>query len=356
MISMSAPYNLYFHVPFCLARCNYCAFYSNACKNPDWDKYLNGILQEIDFWYKKLGRIEITTIFFGGGTPSLMPADILNKILGSVSEKFYILPDCEISLESNPGTIDSKKLSDFKSIGINRLSVGVQSLDDSELKFMGRIHNAQQAIDLLESAQNMDMRTSGDFIYGLPNQSVNEVVNLCKKINHLGLKHCSMYELSIEPNTPFAKMNLQMPDNETMAEMYEAIQETLKLPRYEVSNYATPGFECKHNQNIWDGEPYIGFGRGAAGRVFINETWYEQLGNNEKFEPISNSERAVEKIMTGMRTTTGVKMTSDVREIINFEFITKNPDLLFIKPDNRITTTEKGILILDELLVNLIKL
>lgn len=355
MVHMSTPHNLYFHVPFCAAKCNYCAFYSHACKTPDWNGYCDGILKEINFWHNKLGNVEIPTIFFGGGTPSLMPATILNKIIKSVSEKFYISKDCEISLESNPGTIDSNKLANFKSVGINRLSVGIQSLDDSALKFLGRIHNVRQATDLLESAKNLGMRVSADFIYGLPNQSVEDVEDLCKKINFLGLKHCSMYELSIEPNTPFANMNLQMPDNETMAQMYEIINQTLKLPRYEVSNYASHGEECRHNKNIWDGAPYIGFGRAAAGRPLIDDIWYEQLGNNEKFEPISNAERAVEKVLTGMRTIVGLKLTPDVCEIIDFEFIKNNPDLLFIKPDNRITTSDKGMLILDELLVNLIK-
>lgn len=355
MVHMSTPHNLYFHVPFCAAKCNYCAFYSHACKTPDWNGYCDGILKEINFWHNKLGNVEIPTIFFGGGTPSLMPATILNKIIKSVSEKFYISKDCEISLESNPGTIDSNKLANFKSVGINRLSVGIQSLDDSALKFLGRIHNVRQATDLLESAKNLGMRVSADFIYGLPNQSVEDVEDLCKKINFLGLKHCSMYELSIEPNTPFANMNLQMPDNETMAQMYEIINQTLNMPRYEVSNYASHGEECRHNKNIWDGAPYIGFGRGAAGRPLVDNIWYEQLGNNEKLEQISNAERAVEKVLTGMRTIVGLKLTPDVCEIIDFEFIKNNPDLLFIKPDNRITTSDKGMLILDELLVNLIK-
>ncbi|MBN1282131.1 MAG: radical SAM family heme chaperone HemW [Alphaproteobacteria bacterium] len=349
------PHNLYFHIPFCAQKCNYCAFYSHACKKPDWDKYLNEILGEIEFWHKKIGQIEIPTIFFGGGTPSLMPENILEKIISAIGEKFSITPDCEISLESNPGTIDENKLSDFKSMGINRLSVGIQSLDDETLKFLGRIHNANQAIDLLNNAKKLGFNVSADFMYGLPNQSVTDVKNFCKKINELGLNHCSMYELSIEPNTPFYRMNLQMPDNETMAQMYESIDKTLDLPRYEVSNYATPGFECKHNQNIWDGEPYIGFGRGAAGRPFINGTWYEQIGNNEKFEPISARERDVEKIITGMRTTRGVKITDDIDKILNAEFIKSNPDLLVIEND-RIKTTKKGLLILDEILLDLIEL
>ncbi|MBN1324880.1 MAG: radical SAM family heme chaperone HemW [Alphaproteobacteria bacterium] len=355
MIRMLRPHNFYFHVPFCAAKCKYCAFYSHACQKPDWDGYCEGILKEINFWYYKLGKISVPTIFFGGGTPSLMPTHVLNKIIKSVSEKFLITDDCEISLESNPGTIDEIKLAEFKSIGMNRLSVGVQSLDDEQLQFMGRIHNADQALKLLESAQDLGLRVSADFIYGLPNQSVLNTENLCKKINNLGLKHCSMYELSIEPGTPFEKMNLILPDNETMADIYGMIGKTLNLPRYEVSNYAAPGEECEHNQNIWNGEPYIGFGRGAAGRVLIDDKWYEQLGDGQRFELITTKERATEKILTGMRTIIGVNITPDINKIINFDFIKNNPDLVLIK-SNRILTTEKGMLILDDLLINLIKL
>ncbi|HNY25595.1 MAG TPA: radical SAM family heme chaperone HemW [Alphaproteobacteria bacterium] len=353
---MLKPHNLYFHVPFCVSKCNYCAFYSRACKNPDWEKYQNGIIGEIDFWYQKLGKIEVPTIFFGGGTPSLMPIKTFEKIIKNINEKFSVLNTCEITLESNPGTLDAQKLSDFKSFGVNRLSVGVQSLDDEILKFLGRIHNAKTALELLEYARKLGLNVSADFIYGLPNQSALDVKKLCEKINSLNLNHCSMYELSIEQNTPFAKMNLEMPENEIMAQMYETIDENLIMNRYEVSNYAMPGFECRHNQNIWDGEPYIGIGNGAAGRVLFNGTWFEQMGNGQKLEPMSLRERSVEKLMTGMRTIRGIKLTEDVQNVIDFEFIKNHPDLVAINPENRLTATKKGILILDELLVNLIDL
>ena len=331
MINMSQPHNFYFHVPFCASKCNYCAFYSHACKNPDWNKYTDGIISEINFWHNKFGNIQIPTIFFGGGTPSLIPSANLAKIFEEIRNKFSVLPDCEISLEANPGTIDKNKLNEFKSIGINRLSVGVQSLDDEILKFLGRIHNSDQAIKLLNNAKDLGLNVSGDFMYSFPGQSVTDVKKLCTQINSLELNHCSVYELSIEPNTPFAKMQLQTPNNETMAQMYETIQENLNIPRYEVSNYTNPGFECKHNQNIWNGEPYIGFGDGACGRPLINNQWYEQLGNNQKLELISTRERAVEKIMTGMRTANGVKITDDIDNILNTEFINKNPDMVKIK-------------------------
>lgn len=346
-------YNLYIHVPFCLSKCNYCAFFSRACKKPDWQNYERNIITELKYWAEKLGKIFISTIFFGGGTPSLMPTQNFENIIKTIKSCFNLDPDCEITLEANPGTLDKQKLKDFYNAGVNRLSIGIQSLNDEKLKFLGRVHNAEQALFLLNSAQKLGLRVSADFIYGLPNETACDVIKICKDINSLGLSHCSMYELTIEQGTPFGKANLQMPSNDEMAEMYKAISETLDLPRYEVSNYAKPGEECKHNQNVWDGESYIGIGNGAAGRILINDVWYEQMGNQQKFEKISNETRALERLITGMRQVRGIKLDSDIKKIINFDFINKSPTLLKINSENRLATTEKGMLILDDLLLNL---
>ena len=351
---MNCPHNLYIHVPFCLSKCQYCAFFSVACNNPDWKKYQNDICKELKFWADKLGKIKIPTIFFGGGTPSLMPVDVLKNILQCVYDNFDVDKDCEITLESNPKTLDKNKLTEFISLGINRLSVGVQSLNDEELKFLGRIHNAKDALDLINTAQNMNIRVSADFIYGLPHQNEKSVIKLCQDINKIGLEHVSMYELTIEKNTPFGKQNLQMPDNDIMAKMYNAIPENLNLPRYEVSNYAIPGQECRHNQNIWQGFAYIGIGRAAAGRVFMNNKWYEELGNFEKFEEISNETRAIEKIITGMRTILGVRLDADIKNQINFDWVKNHSDLVVIS-DEYLKTTTKGMLFLDDIMVDIIK-
>ena len=351
---MNNPHNLYIHVPFCMSKCNYCAFYSFACSNPDWQKYADDICSELKFWADKLGRIEIPTIFFGGGTPSLMSIDAFEQIMKCIKDNFNISPNCEITLESNPGTIDKNKLADFVSNGVNRLSVGVQSLKEEELIFLGRRHNVKQSLDLLNAATQMNLRLSADFIYGFPNHNVESVVELCGQINKLGLEHVSMYELTIEENTPFGKMNLKMPDNDTMAKMYEAIGENLFLPRYEVSNYAKPNEHCIHNENVWAGQAYIGIGRGGAGRVYLDNIWYEQKGNNELFEKISNETRATEKILTGLRTMRGVKLADDVKNMLNFDWIKSHKDLVEI--DNEyLHTTPKGLLILDDLILDLIK-
>ena len=347
-------HNIYIHVPFCMSKCNYCAFFSRPCSAPDWDKYTHDICAEIDYWGQKLGKIDVPTIFFGGGTPSLMPTIAFEKIISNIAKNFNINACLEITIESNPKTLNKQKLIDFCNAGMTRLSVGVQSFNDDKLKFLGRRHNAHDALTLIHDAQNIGVRVSADFIYGLPDENVTDVIKTCKKINEIGLEHCSMYELTIEPNTPFGKMNLHMPDNNTMAQMYNAIPEYLNLPRYEVSNYATPGQECAHNQNIWDGAPYIGIGTGAAGRIFLDGVWYEQMGNNQKFEKLSDNVRATEKIITGMRTIRGCQLTDDVKNVIDMNWINENPELVQIQ-DNRISATQSGILILDEIMINLVR-
>lgn len=352
---MVVPHNIYIHVPYCISKCNYCAFFSRACATPNWELYENNIIEEIKYWAQKLGKISVPTIFFGGGTPSLMPTKTFDKIISTINSALSINNDCEITLEANPGTINEDKLSEFINAGANRLSIGVQSLNDEKLKFLGRRHDTKTALNIISIAQKKNIRLSADFIYGLPNETVEDVIQTCKDINSLALAHCSMYELTIEQDTPFGRMNLKMPSNEEMADMYSAISEYLKLPRYEVSNYAAIGEECKHNLNIWDGAPYIGIGQGAAGRIFIDNQWYEQLGNNEKFEKLSNTARAEERVITGLRQTRGVYLDSDVEKIINMQYVLRNPDLLQKTPDNRISATEKGMLILDDLILNLMR-
>ncbi len=352
---MKTPHNIYIHVPFCMSKCNYCAFFSRACAKPDWDSYAEKIVNEIKHWHDLLGRISVPTIFFGGGTPSLLPIQIFAKIMNTIHKNFELSNGAEITIEANPKTIDANRLHDFFDAGVNRISIGVQSFNDEKLKFLGRAHNADDARRLIDIAMTQIKNVSADFIYGLPKDSVDDVIKTCNEINKIGLSHCSMYELTIEPNTPFGKMNLQMPSNEVMAEMYTAIAKTLELNRYEVSNYAKNGFECRHNQNVWDGAPYIGIGDGAAGRILIDNVWYEEMGGGKLFQKLADSERAIERVITGMRTQCGVKIDDTIKKVINIEFAKSNPDVIEFKSDNRIRATDAGILILDNLIQRLVK-
>lgn len=350
---MTVPHNIYVHVPFCMSKCNYCAFFSRACANPDWDLYTAGIVAELKYWERQLGKISIPTIFFGGGTPSLMPVQSFRKIIHTITTLFDTEPDCEITLESNPRTLDATKLDEFCAAGVNRLSIGIQSLSDERLQFLGRQHSVTDALHLVDLARRKNIRLSADFIYGMPNDTVDDIVKLCDDINALGLGHCSMYELTIEENTPFGKMNLNMPTNDEMAQMYIAIGDRLNIPRYEVSNYATHGNECRHNMNIWDGAPYIGIGRGGAGRVLINNQWYEQMGNGELFNPLDHGARAIERVITGMRMVRGVILDNDTEKIINMDFVNSHPDLVYRTNDGRIAATKHGMLILDDVIANM---
>ena len=336
-----------------MSKCNYCAFFSRACAAPDWRKYTDGVLSEIDYWAQTLGKITVPTVFFGGGTPSLMPTNYFSEIIARIHNRFNVAPNAEITIESNPGTLDTVRLDEFIGAGVNRLSIGVQSLNDDELRFLGRRHSVADAMRLLDAAMVRNIRVSGDFIYGLPGHNAGTVKKLCREINKIGLTHCSLYELTIEANTPFGKMNLDMPSNSEMADMYNAIGDTLAIPRYEVSNYATRGHECQHNQNVWDGGAYIGIGRGAAGRIFMDNTWYEQLGNGERFCAMTAHARATEKILTGLRQTRGLLLAPDVENALDFEYIKQNPALVEIV-DNRIRATKRGMLVLDDMILNMV--
>ena len=351
---MNRQHNIYIHVPFCVQKCKYCAFFSRACAAPDWDAWATRIIAEIEYFAEKLGRISVPTVFFGGGTPSLMPTKKFTEILDATHKNFDITPDAEITIEANPGTLDEQRLSEFCAAGINRMSIGVQSFDDKKLKFLGRIHTANDARALIDAGLGRGIRVSTDFIYGLPGENADDVIKTCNEINKIGITHCSMYELTIEPNTPFGKMKLNMPTNETMAEMYIAIQNNLKLPRYEVSNYAAPGDECRHNQNVWDGDAYIGIGDGAAGRVFLDGAWYEELGGGKMFQAMTDEARAVERVITGMRTMRGVCIDATVEKILNLEFAKSHPDMLMFS-GNRIRATDAGILVLDDLIEKLVR-
>ncbi|MDR2686058.1 MAG: coproporphyrinogen III oxidase family protein [Rickettsiales bacterium] len=363
-------HHLYIHTPFCAKKCPYCAFYSVATK-PDWDEYAAGIIKAIG----EQPKCAVPTIFFGGGTPSLMPPMVLERILSAIHKHFNVDPNAEITIEINPGTLKvpfagegvdgvagrgSGKLTDYKALGINRVSIGAQSFNDRDLQFLGRIHTAAEARQTIEAAQNLDFKVSADFIYALPGQTLTDIADLCAEIKKIGLKHASLYELTIEPGTPFATKFPPKgggaqgagwfdPDNRT--DFFTEIGKHLR--RYEVSNYAEPGFECQHNSGIWAGEPYIGLGAYAAGRLFDGNQWSEQLSG--VLTPLSTRARAIEKVITGLRTIRGVELTNDVREILNFDYINANPSYFCHIPSATLTLTPQGLIILDFLLPYVIK-
>ena len=350
----SVAHNIYIHVPFCASKCRYCAFFSNTCAAPDWGAYSDSVCSELDYWSKRLGKVSVPTIFFGGGTPSLMPVAVFEKIMCRLSSCFALESNCEITLESNPGTLDIGRLKDFCLAGMNRLSVGVQRLDDVSLAFLGRRHSVRDARVLIDGALSCGVRTSADFIYGLPGDDVDVVKGICNQINKIGLTHCSMYELTIEPGTPLARMSLDMPDNALMADMYMSIASSLSLPRYEVSNYSVPGQECRHNQNVWGGDAYIGIGRGGAGRVYLDGVWYDQMGAFQRFDSIDVVARSTEMLITGLRTVRGCLLTDDVKRVIDMDWVYSHPDLICMSGDC-IFATVQGMMVLDDVILNVVR-
>ena len=262
---------LYIHIPFCATKCVYCDFNTYAGIEHLIDSYIHALNLEIQLWGKKLNTPKLSTIFFGGGTPSYLRASQLTELIQSISETFHIESNIEITLEANPEDINNQKLSEYRRIGINRLSIGIQALDDRLLKILGRRHDAESSIDALNKTLDFGFaNTSADLMYGLPNQSLEDWCKTLEMVSGLGLPHLSIYCLGLEKGTPMAQSvelgKLPDPDPDLAAEMYEFTVKQLgdlKYRHYEISNWAKPGFESQHNINYWENQFFLGLGPGA---------------------------------------------------------------------------------------------
>ena len=260
---------VYVHIPFCIRKCNYCDF----CSYPDKyetvaDAYIERLLSEAQE-YKKLGKISADTLYFGGGTPSLLSPLSLEKILSGLSSVFDFSPDTEFTLEANPGTVTRDKLRDYKSLGVNRISIGLQSIHDNELKKLGRIHSYAEFYDCYNMLRALGYdNLSVDLMYGIPEQTTESFDKTLSAITELSPEHISAYGLILEEETPFYKMrdSLAIPDEDTECDMYRMACERLARSgygHYEISNYAKPGRESRHNLKYWLGEEFIGLGAAA---------------------------------------------------------------------------------------------
>ncbi len=267
----SDQFSLYIHVPFCAQKCGYCDFYSKSTR-AGTDQFLDAIEQEIDLYrnfHPELSSKTITTIFVGGGTPSILTSSEWKRLASKVTSTFQLAQNCEWTIEVNPESFSDAKAQAWLDSGVNRLSFGVQSLDDSILKKAGRIHSAKRVIDVLSNpVLTRFNRISCDTIYGLPGQKVADVVATLKLLLTFPIvTHISAYELTIAEDTPFADLPpVLFPDDEILADYEEAVLSLLTesgFTRYEVSNYAKPGHECLHNQIYWQMKPYLGIGPSA---------------------------------------------------------------------------------------------
>lgn len=267
---------LYVHIPFCETKCPYCDFNTYAGIEQLIPTYIDALTNEINLWAEALGLIPVETIFFGGGTPSYLPEELVGQLISNVRSTFTLSDDAEITLESNPGDITIERLNNWKAIGINRLSIGIQSLDDGLLQSLGRRHTSQEAIDAIGHAKTAGFdNVNVDLMYGLPDQTIDQWGQTLKSILNLAPEHMSLYCLTLEEGTPLeswvSEGRVSTPDQDLAADMYELAQETADysgFEHYEISNWALPEHACRHNLVYWRNQPYLGVGPGAHSYLY----------------------------------------------------------------------------------------
>jgi len=318
--------SLYFHWPYCKSKCPYCDFNSHVNNKIDHNLWANAYLNEIGKHSEQISGKEIRSIFFGGGTPSLMDPSIIEKIIQKILKICTFAQDIEITLEANPTSYEAKKFIEFKSAGINRLSLGIQSLYDQDLKFLGREHSAREAILTINSAAEIFENYSFDLIYTRPNQTVKAWKSELDQALNLAKDHISLYQLTIEKGTKFYSMHkakeFSMPNDEISYRLYQSTNEIMhqhKFTCYEVSNFARNSKESKHNLCYWNYDDYLGIGPGAHSRVedsaiyqiYNPDNWLKAALSdakaNQKTEPLSESEMFNEILLMSLRLKDGVK-------------------------------------------------
>lgn len=371
---------LYIHIPFCDHKCIYCDFYS-IITSDNVQAFLKALKKEIEYFSKLYSKDRIfTSIFFGGGTPSLMEPEYLEEILHHLNKYFTIDTEAEITMETNPGTVDKVKLKQFKETGINRISIGIQSFDEEELKFLTRIHDKQTAIQTVYNAAEVGFENiSVDLIFNLPNQTKDKWISNLEKAISLPIKHISTYSLILERGTILNKLVLDkkvtMQDGDYDADLYETTIGSLvsnNFYQYEVSNFTKPGYECVHNNAYWRYRDYLSFGTSAHSFVDGKRWWnYSSLKkyiseielNNHAVmnsEIISKEQMHDEYVMLALRSS-GLdlddyqKRFSDdwIKKNYSYFELLKNEKHLSIE-GNWIKLTSKGYAVCDEILKNIL--
>ena len=323
-------FGVYLHWPFCLSKCPYCDFNSHVRHAAiDEARFVRAFETEIAYSAARAPGRTVTSIFFGGGTPSLMQPSTVGAILDAVGKQWTVAPNAEVTLEANPTSVEATRFKGYRAAGINRVSLGVQALDDASLKALGRLHTAREALDAVAIARSAFERYSFDLIYARPGQTPQQwSAELTQAISEAA-EHLSLYQLTIEPETPFHAMHaagkLVIPDEETGRALYDTTQEICDragIPAYEISNHARPGAECQHNLVYWRAHEYAGIGPGAHGRLDIEgyrraiatekrpESWLmrvESLGHGiVTDELLSRQEHADEFLLMGLRLAEGI--------------------------------------------------
>ncbi len=374
--SKTIPLSLYVHIPWCVRKCPYCDFNSHATPNaiPE-ELYVSTVLRDLEEQTLKPQDRPLTSIFFGGGTPSLFTPQAIEKILLGIRNHFCFAEDIEITLEANPGTVDEERFSGFRQAGINRLSIGVQSLQNEKLQTLGRIHNRDYALRAIEAAHKAGFTNFNvDLMHGLPGQSVEEALNDLRDAIACNPPHLSWYQLTIEPNTLFHHQPPTLPPDDTLWEIQEQgklILQQAGLRQYEISAYAKPGHLCRHNINYWEFGDYVGIGAGAHGKITDVEkqiiTRYSQVKNprdylqpNKKLAQtetvLSDNDLCFEFMLNALRLIDGVSCQLFV-ERTGLPLTALEPQLSFAKekklliPDeNKLCATEMGLRFLNNVL------
>jgi oxygen-independent coproporphyrinogen-3 oxidase len=327
------PFGIYIHWPYCAAKCPYCDFNSHVRTEIEETAWSGAIARELAYVADELvaTRLPVTSIFFGGGTPSLMSGRAAGAVLDTIARHWPLAGNIEITLEANPSSVEADRFCDYRIAGINRVSLGVQSLNDSDLKFLGRIHNAAEARAAVRIAKSVFGRVSVDLIYGRPEQTAAQWRAELDEVIDLGTDHLSLYQLTIEENTPFATLArsgaLKPLVDDSAADLYELTQEITEragFPAYEISNHARPGSECRHNLLYWRYGSYAGVGPGAHGRLErkagrvataterLPERWLARVQSDghgfSEIKEISHDEGAREHLLMNLRLTEGLDL------------------------------------------------
>ncbi len=329
---ITAPAAIYVHWPFCLKKCPYCDFNSHVRDTVNHKNWQTALVQEITHFADRFPNLKTKSIFFGGGTPSLMEAETVELVIDTIKKKWPQSSDnIEITLEANPSSIEAGRFREYRAAGVNRISVGIQSLRDDALKFLGRLHSAKEAINALGIARETFDRVSFDLIYTRPEQTTAAWEKELSEALAFEPSHLSLYQLTIEEGTAFYHQfhrgKFTLPDEDEAAQLYTLTQDMTThagLPAYEISNHAKTGEESKHNLCYWQGDYYLGIGPGAHGRlpgeapytaiahnqIKRPEDWLKAIGNRktglESSDHINAEDRAVEMIMMGLRLNTGI--------------------------------------------------
>ncbi|MDF1802194.1 radical SAM family heme chaperone HemW [Thalassovita sp.] len=374
-------FGVYIHWPFCQAKCPYCDFNSHVSREIDQSRWLRAYISEIDRYAEQVPGRALTSVFFGGGTPSLMDPDIVHGVLTHLRRHWAFSNSIEITLEANPGSVDAGRFAGYAQAGVNRISMGIQALNNQDLRLLGRIHTVEEARKAFDVARNQFSRVSFDLIYARQNQTLDAWKSELREALAMAIDHLSLYQLTIEQGTAFGDRYNRgklrgLPEDDLAADMYEVTQDLCAeagLSAYEVSNYAKPGSESLHNSVYWRYGDYLGVGPGAHGRLTLNDQRYgaEAFSNPAKWldmaaagqtekhrEQISLADQANEFLMMGLRLSEGVsrsRFEKIASKPLNQERLTylKDIGMVSLAGDN-VSVTRNGRMVLNTILRELL--